>query len=381
MTHRPTLKERKARSANVEWELDELSAIASERPFSGEVVERTLAAAREHLGMDVAFVAEFSGDRLAFRSIEGDGESFGFERGGGIDLGGSYCRRLVDGRIPGVLPDARGDGRVKDLEVTGNSGIGAYVGVSLRFSDGRVYGTFCCLSHSPEPSLRERDAGFMRVLARLVSEQLEREELEQRNRRLEVRAAGAGTLVAALEARDGYTGEHSKAVVELSTEVARNLGLSKEEAEDVERTALLHDVGKMGIPDAILSKPGSLEEWEWETMKEHPKIGEQILASIDSLAHLAPAIRAEHERWDDEGYPDGFSGEEIPLASRIVLACDAFHAMASDRPYCKAMSLEKAVEELEKESGRQFDPRVVRELLDLVRSRLSRSEEDLSKLD
>ena len=326
--------------------------------------------------MDVAFVAEFSGHRLAFRSLEGDAESFGFEKGRGIDLDGSYCRRLIDGRIPSVLSDARGDGRIKDLEVIGDSDIGAYVGVPLRLSDGRVYGTFCCLSRSPEPSLRERDAGFVKVLARLVSEQLEREELEQRNRRLEVRAAGADALVAALEARDGYTGEHSKAVVEISTEVARNLGLSIEEAEDVERAALLHDVGKMGIPDAILSKPGSLDKGEWESMKEHPKIGEQILASIHSLAHLAPTIRAEHERWDGEGYPDGFSGRQIPLASRIVLACDAFHAMTSDRPYRKAMRPEKAIEELEKETGRQFDPQVVRVLLDLVRSRLPRSEEE-----
>ena len=275
-------------------------------------MKHTLAAAREHLGMDVAFAAEFSENRLAFRSLDGDTDSFGFEQDGSILLDGSYCRRLVDGRIPSVIPDARGDERVKDLEVTNDSDIGAYVGVPLEFSDGRVYGTFCCLSHSPDPFLRERDAGFVRVLARLVSEQLEREELEERNRRLEVQAASANALVAALEARDGYTAEHSRVVVELSAQVAAKIGLSEEEIEDVERVALLHDVGKMGIPDAVLSKPGSLEKGEWEEIKEHPKIGERIVASIESLAHLAPAVRAEHERWDGEGLPRRPLGRRDP---------------------------------------------------------------------
>ncbi|CAN5806788.1 hypothetical protein BH23ACT11_BH23ACT11_01010 [soil metagenome] len=197
-------------------------------------MRQSLTVVREHLGMDIAFVAEFSGHHLEFRSLEGDAESFGFEEGGSISLDGSNCRRLADGRIAGVIPDARDDGRVEGLEITSEADIGSYVRAPLRFSDGRVYGTFCGLSHSPDPSLRERDAKFVRVLARLVSEQLEREEMERRTRQLEVRAAGADALVAALEARDGYTGEHSREVVELSAEVARRLGLSEEKVEDVE---------------------------------------------------------------------------------------------------------------------------------------------------
>ena len=275
---------------------------------------------------------------------------------------------LADDRIPNVIPNARNEAHVKDLEVTRDSDIGAYVGVPLRFSSGKIYGTLCCLSHSPEPSLRERDAEFVKILARLLSEQLEREELQEKNRRLEVRATGANALVAALEARDGYTGEHSRTVVGLSAQVARGLNLSGEEVDDIEQTALLHDVGKLGISDAVLRKPDSLDPGEWEKIKEHPKIGEQIVASIESLTHLAPAVRSEHERWDGKGYPDGLSGEEIPLASRIVLACDAFHAMTSDRPYRKAMSPEEAVEELEKGAGEQFDPQVVQTLVGVLNS-------------
>ncbi|MGF1473797.1 MAG: HD domain-containing phosphohydrolase [Rubrobacteraceae bacterium] len=345
--------------------MDDLAALATKRSPE-DLLERTLAAAREHLGMDVAFVAEFSEDRLEFRSIEGDAQSFGLQEDSGVPLESSYCRRLVAGLIPNVIPDARSNSHVKDLEATRDAQIGAYVGVPLRFSDGRVYGTFCCVNHSPEPSLRARDAGFVKVLARLVSEQLEREELEKRNQLLETRAAGADALVAALEARDGYTGEHSMAVVELSESVARSLGFPEEEIEDLKHAALLHDVGKMGIPDSVLGKQGPLEEWEWEVMKQHPEIGERIVASLQSLEHLAPVVRAEHERWDGKGYPDSLSGTEIPLPSRIVLACDALHAMTSDRPYREAMELPEALEELKMEAGKQFDPRVVQALIAVV---------------
>ncbi len=109
---------------------------------------------------------------------------------------------------------------------------------------------------------------------------------------------------------------------------------------------MLHDVGKLGIGDAILNKPQALNDAEWELMRMHTIIGEEIVASTKGLAHLAPFIRAEHERWDGKGYPDGLKGEEIPLASRIILVCDTFHAMTSDRPYRKALSVEAALEEM-----------------------------------
>jgi HD-GYP domain-containing protein (c-di-GMP phosphodiesterase class II) len=331
-------------------------------------MERVLVAAREMLDMEVAFVAEFADEQMVFRALGGDAESFGWREGADLPLEGTYCRRLVEGRLPSVVPDARGDERVKNLDMTREAGIGAYVGVPLRFSDGRLYGTMCALSHSPDPSLRERDAWFMRALGRLVVEQLEREELGVRNRNLAIEATGVGALLAALEARDGYTGEHSAAVVELSVAVARRLGLSEEKIADVEQAAFLHDIGKIGVPDAVLNKPGPLDDGEWEMMREHPMIGERIVSSVEGLAHLAPVIRAEHERWDGEGYPDGLRGEEIPLTSRIVFACDAWHAMTSDRPYREALGRE-ALDELQKNTGKQFDPRVVLALLDVVKVR------------
>ncbi|CAA9459846.1 MAG: metal dependent phosphohydrolase [uncultured Rubrobacteraceae bacterium] len=333
---------------------------------SSDLVERVLATAREQLGMEVAFVSEFAGGQTVLRSLGGDAESFGFRKGAGTPLEDSFCRRVIEGLVPSVVPDAGRDEAVRDLGITRAAGIGSYVGVPLQFSDGRLYGTVCCMSHSPDPSLRERDAGFMGVLARLIAEQLEREELQWEKRRLELRAMGVGALLAALEARDGYTGEHSRAVVGLSVAVARRLGLPEEEVADVEQVALLHDVGKIGVPDSVLNKPGPLEAGERALMREHPAIGERIVASIEGLAHLAPFVRAEHERWDGGGYPDGLSGERIPLASRVVFACDAFHAMTSDRPYREAMGLREALEELRRNAGTQFCPGTVRALLDVV---------------
>lgn len=341
--------------------LEGLADLASRR--TPDSVERTMALAREALGMDVAFVSEFAGDRMEFRALEGDAASFGWQEGGGVPLEGTFCKRVVEGSLPNVVPDASNDARVGGLEVTREAGIGSYVGVPLRLSSGRVYGTLCCLSHSPEPRLRERDAKFVGVLARLVADQIEREELEAERRRLEVRATGVGALLAALVARDGYTGAHSEGVVGLAVAVARRMGLPEEGADEVEQVALLHDIGKIGVGDAVLSKPGPLNDAEWEVMKMHPAIGEGIVASTKGLSHLAPAIRADHERWDGKGYPDGLAGEEIPIASRIVLVCDAFHAMTSDRPYRGALDAHVALGEIRKNAGSQFCPRTVEALV------------------
>ena len=173
------------------------------------------------------------------------------------------------------------------------------------------------------------------------------------------RTTGVRELLAALAAHDGYTGEHSEAVAEHAVAVAHWMGLPQEGVAEVEQVALLHDLGKIGVGDRILNKPGPLDEAERRIMEAHPATGAEIVASTWGLSHLAPAVRASHERWDGKGYPDGLSGEEIPVASRIVLACDAFHAMTSDRPYREALTTEAALGEIRKGAGTQFCPRTV----------------------
>ena len=141
------------------------------------------------------------------------------------------------------------------------------------------------------------------------------------------------SLSNALEAKDDYTGDHAQAVGDLAVAVAQRVGLAGEALSAVEFGALLHDIGKIRVPEAILNKPGPLDDDEWEIMRAHPEAGERILAPIASLAHVLPIVRSSHERWDGAGYPDRLAGEEIPLGARIVSVCDAYRAMIEPRPY------------------------------------------------
>ena len=170
-------------------------------------------------------------------------------------------------------------------------------------------------------------------------------------------------LASALQERDRYTGDHSESVVDLTARVGEALALGGEEISRIRTAALLHDIGKVGVPDEILHKNGPLDDREWEIMRQHPAIGERILRAIPGLGDVARIVRHEHERWDGKGYPDQLAGAEIPVGSRIILACDAYHAMISDRPYRKAMEHADAMAELTGHAGTQFDPEVVQALV------------------
>jgi HD-GYP domain-containing protein (c-di-GMP phosphodiesterase class II) len=219
------------------------------------------------------------------------------------------------------------------------------------------------------PPWPERDVRFMRELAELLADELEREE---RARHAWLMAAAAGNvqaLLAGLTARDGYTGAHSQAVVDLALAIGRRLELEEILLGNLHWTAVLHDIGKLGVAEEILRKPGKLTDVERLEMRRHAEIGERIIAATPELAHLARSIRAEHERWDGAGYPDGLMGEEIPLSSRIVFVSDAYHAMISERPYRAARTVADARRELERNAGSQFCPTVVAAALAVLTER------------
>ena len=148
-------------------------------------------------------------------------------------------------------------------------------------------------------------------------------------------------LAAAMEAKDQYTASHADSLAAMAVAVGGRMGLSDGELRMLQYAAVLHDIGKIGIPGNILNKPAALTRDEFETMAQHTIIGERIISRIDYLVPIARIIRSAHERWDGTGYPDGFTGEEIPLASRILLVCDAFDAMTTDRPYRAALPVDE----------------------------------------
>ncbi len=152
----------------------------------------------------------------------------------------------------------------------------------------------------------------------------------------------------------------------LASAVAGALGLGARALEQVERAALLHDVGKVATPAELLHKDGPLDAHEWKIMREHPVIGERILRRTPELTDIAPIVRHEHERWDGGGYPDGIAGSAIPVGARIILACDAYNAMITERPYRRPMSRENACAELRENAGTQFDPEIVEALLGVL---------------
>jgi HD-GYP domain-containing protein (c-di-GMP phosphodiesterase class II) len=162
-----------------------------------------------------------------------------------------------------------------------------------------------------------------------------------------------------MEAKDQYTASHADSLAAMAVAVGSRLGLSDGELRMLQYAAVLHDIGKIGIPGNILNKPAPLTRDEFDTMAQHTIIGERIISRIDYLVPIARIIRSAHERWDGMGYPDGLRGDVIPLASRILLVCDAFDAMTTDRPYRAALPVDEALGELSRHAGSQFDPRVV----------------------
>jgi HD-GYP domain-containing protein (c-di-GMP phosphodiesterase class II) len=174
----------------------------------------------------------------------------------------------------------------------------------------------------------------------------------------------------ALDLRDRETEGHTQRVVDTTLRIAQSMGIKDEELTHIRRGALLHDIGKMGIPDSILLKPGPLTDEEWVVMKRHPVYAYELIYPI---THLRPSLDipyCHHEKWDGTGYPRGLKGEEIPLAARIFTVVDVWDALTSDRPYRKAWPSRKALDYIREQSGKYFDPHIVEVFLSLIKSEL-----------
>jgi putative nucleotidyltransferase with HDIG domain len=174
----------------------------------------------------------------------------------------------------------------------------------------------------------------------------------------------------AVEARDAYTGKHAERVAAYGIELARCVGLPRFDAPEMEFGFLLHDIGKLGVPDSILFKPGPLTSEERALMARHPVVGAEIVSGIDFLAEAAAVVRSHHERWDGMGYPDGLAGAEIPVAARVFAVADVLDALSTDRPYRPAFTLRQARAMIAQEAGNHFDPEVIAAFNEIEDSRL-----------
>ena len=221
---------------------------------------------------------------------------------------------------------------------------------------GSIVGVVSVQSYRPS-AFDSEDVAILQSFANLIASSFENAEHHARQRELYL--ASVKALAAAVDARDPYTRSHSARVAALSRIIAVEMKLSPDEIRRVQLSALLHDIGKIGIPDAILNKPSALTPEEWVIMKTHSPLGASILAAVEPLADLVPIVRAHHERYDGAGYPDGLGGDEVPLAAYIVSAADAYEVIVSKRAYKAAQSIDFAVAELRRCSGTQFHPEVV----------------------
>jgi HD-GYP domain-containing protein (c-di-GMP phosphodiesterase class II) len=210
----------------------------------------------------------------------------------------------------------------------------------------------------------EGDANMLRAAAHQLSAGLRLATLHSRLERAQRGTAEA--LRAALDARVAATAEAPASLIRRCEAVGLRLGMREHELSALRQAATLHDIGELGVPEAILNKPGPLTEEERPAIERHPLIGEGILSPLEFLADAIPLVRAAHERWDGSGYPDGLAGEEIPLGARVLLACDAYEAMTTARPYRPALSRADAEIELRRVAGSQLDPRAVEALIETL---------------
>jgi diguanylate cyclase (GGDEF)-like protein len=323
-----------------------------------EVLERAVDLAARVLGQprSSVWLQERAGEDLVVRALFGyDWRDAGILRK--IALPDGRARDLLDSDEPFQLDAA-------EFPVDGSSELarGKIAVAPLRLDGDR----FGCIIVRTGPGEGRFDDRSMRLLAGVahqvklaVTNASSFESLER------TFLSTVEALANALEANDEYTSSHARWITDMALHVGRELGLDPKALKRLELGALFHDIGKIGVPEAILSKPGPLSDEEWKVVRLHPELGARILAPIERLEQVCEIVRHCHESWDGSGYPNGLAGEEIPIESRVILVCDAYHAMTTDRPYRKRLSVEEACRRLREAAGTQFDPKVVEVFLAL----------------
>lgn len=216
------------------------------------------------------------------------------------------------------------------------------------------------------PYQSENDIFFLKLIGEQASSQIENRILYESL--FENVFKTHMSLITAINKRDSYTENHCKRVTDMSLNLAERLGLKNLEKDILRVVGPVHDLGKIGIPDMILLKPGKLTDEEYALMKSHSVLGQEILSQFEILSRESMIIRSHHERYDGKGYPDGLSGDGIPVCARLLAVCDTFDAMTTDRPYRKALTIEDALKEIERCAGTQFDPNIAHAFIKMIKN-------------
>ena len=340
-------------------------------------VSETLATARDLDGLTDstldAILDVTGGDRAAFVLRRRDNEPGGAEvaaarsRDRGQErftVSSTLIADVIDKGVSTFAYDAVNDDRFNARSSVIAQQVRSVMCVPLRTSDA-VLGALYVDSLSTAGKFSEADLELLAALGNQAGVALHRVRLMGDLQRLLLDTIRA--IAATIDAKDGYTHRHSERVAALSKRIAVEIGLTAEQQQSAQLAALLHDLGKIAVPDSILNKPGQLTPAEFEEMKKHPLHGAQILSNIQSpsVTAVLPGVQYHHERWDGTGYPEGLRGEEIPLLGRLLGIADYFDAVTSKRTYRAALSADAAIELIRKEAGKHFDPKIAAALVDL----------------
>lgn len=340
--------------------LIELTALINSTLDTREVRKRAIEAATRLMGAEAGSLLLIDRDtgELFFEVALGDkGERLKEIR---LRKGEGIAGWVAENGKPVIIHDVQSDPRFfRDADTKSEFVTKDMICVPVKTKD-KILGVLQTINKRSD-NFDNEDIEILSALANQVAVAIENANLYQ-----ELKDTFYGTaqaLAETIEKRDPYTGGHTKRVLNYSLAIGRMMGLSRAELENLKLSAILHDIGKIGVRDNVLLKEGRLEPAELEAMNMHPKYGSEILNHVKQLKDVIPGMRSHHEKYDGTGYPDGLKDNEIPLPAKIIAVADTFDAMTTDRPYRKALSAESACEELRRCAGKQFDPPVVEAFL------------------
>lgn len=280
---------------------------------------------------------------------------------------GNIARYMLENKRPFLIgPEVKMPNEFEEFRQSESILSGVCVPLAVR---GAIIGFFCIGRTSSEQSFTPSEVELVSVLSDHAAAAIDNARLYEKLERSYL--STIVTLSGVVEAKDLYTDKHMKDISEYSVEIAKKLGLPEKDIENIRKAALLHDLGKVSVPDNILMKPGKLTEHEMEIVKRHPSTGAKMIEQVEPLRKAREIIKHHQECYDGSGYPDGLTGDDIPLGARIVAVADAFGAMITDRPYRKALSIEQAMAELIKFAGIQFDPDIVAIFLAILKEQIT----------